>query len=103
MNVAMKIRPFGVITVFHAVTLCGVAAQPAPPDPQDGGKCREGSARFAVGEAYSAALAERARQTAGARIARKIEPDGAYTMDLRADRLNLEVDRADVVRRAWCG
>jgi hypothetical protein len=45
----------------------------------------------------------RARQAAGARIARKIEPDGAYTTDLRADRLNLEVDWADVVRRAWCG
>jgi hypothetical protein len=56
-----------------------------------------------VGRSYSEAVAEEARQAAGARIVRKIEPGGAYTMELRPDRLNLEVDRADVVQRVRCG
>ncbi|WP_052764120.1 I78 family peptidase inhibitor [Microvirga massiliensis] len=66
-------------------------------------KCKVEDARPAIGQAYSAELAEDARRAAGARDVRKVEPGGAYTMDLRADRLNIEVDTTGVVRNVNCG
>jgi hypothetical protein len=52
---------------------------------------------------YTPALAERARQAARALVVRKIEPGGAYTMELSPDRLNIEVDRSGIVRDLKCG
>jgi hypothetical protein len=82
---------------------CLAVAQPMPSEPSGPAACVAERARFVVGRPYSEAVAEEARQAAGARIVRKIEPGGAYTMELRPDRLNLEVDRADVVQRVRCG
>jgi hypothetical protein len=65
--------------------------------------CAAGEARLVVGQPYSPELAERARRTAGAREVRKIEPGGAYTTDLDAHRLNVEVDQAGVVPNLRCG
>jgi len=76
-------------------------AQPATAPAQQ--TCAAGEARSAVGQPYSPELAERARRSAGAREARKIEPGGAYTTDLDAHRLNIEVDRGGIVRDLRCG
>ncbi len=76
-------------------------AQPATGPAEKG--CAAGEARSVVGQPYSAELAERARRTAGAREVRKIEPGGAYTTDLDANRLNVEVDRAGIVTGLRCG
>jgi hypothetical protein len=79
------------------LTLAGPSfAQPAP-------TCREAAASFALGERYSDRLARRARRAANARVVRKVEPGRVYTMDFRADRLNLDVDRRDIVRAVRCG
>ena len=78
-----------------------VLAQPATAPPQQ--TCAAGEARLVVGQPYSPELAEGAHRAAGAREARKIEPGGAYTTDLDAHRLNIEVDRAGVVRDLHCG
>jgi hypothetical protein len=77
-----------------------VLAQSAP---QGRAACTADRARFAVGEVYTPDLAERARQAARARLVRKMEPGGAYTMDFSPDRLNVEVDRGGVVRGVECG
>jgi hypothetical protein len=76
-------------------------AQPATAPAQQ--TCAAGEARSVVGQPYSPELAERARRTAGAREVRKIEPGGAYTTDPDAHRLNVEVDRAGIVRDLRCG
>ena len=81
------------------IQLCPVCAQPASTTVG----CKEESARFAVGEPYSDELAERARRAAGAGVVRKTVPGGADTMELRADRLNLDVDRNGRVQRVRCG
>ena len=99
------------MNLIHFLTAClfvGVApdrgaAQPQSPAPSAPVACNQEKARFALGDRYSPEIAERARQAAGARIVRKVEPGGAYTMELRADRLNLEVDRSDIVREVSCG
>src|SRR5829696_7423557 len=79
------------------------AAQPQSSAPSGAFACNQAKAQFAVGDRYSAEIAERARHAAGARIVRKVEPGGAYTTELRADRLNLEVDGSDIVREVSCG
>ena len=96
------LRLWPVAAAALAVILSGAAlGQPAPSAGE--GACDADRAAFAVSQPYSADLAERARQAAGARQSRKIEPGGAYTMELRTDRLNIEVDRRDVVQRVRCG
>ncbi len=72
-------------------------AQPSSPP------CHEAAASFALGERYSDRLARRARRAANARVVRKVEPGRFYTMEFRADRLNLVVDRRDTVRAVRCG
>jgi hypothetical protein len=66
-------------------------------------RCAVSQAQSIVGQPYSLELADRARQAAEAREVRKIEPGGAYTMELSPDRLNIEVDRAGIVTSLRCG
>ena len=96
----MTCSKFLVMTLMLVlIQLCPVCAQPASTT----AGCKEESARFAVGEPYSDELAERARRAAGADVVRKTVPGGADTMELRADRLNLDVDRNGRVQRVHCG
>ena len=93
------IRFLAVLLTALALIPAGGLAQPAP----DRQACATGEAQAVVGQPYSLELAERARRTAGAREVQKIEPGGAYTTDLNADRLNIEVDRAGIVTGLRCG
>ena len=99
-----RFRPMIRICIAAALLGTGpglVLAQPAATLSEQ--RCVAGDARSVVGQPYSSELAEKARQAAGARDVRKIEPGGAYTTDLRADRLNVEVDTTGVVQGVNCG
>jgi hypothetical protein len=74
-----------------------LAAQPST------STCRGGAASFALGERYSERLGRRARRAAGARVVRKVEPGSVYTIEFRADRLNLDVAADGTVRAVRCG
>lgn len=96
----------GQLSSFLTLVLLAVAprpgyAQPAAPLAQ--ARCAAGQAQSVVGQLYSLELADKARQAAEAREVRKIEPGGAYTMELSPDRLNIEVDRAGIVTSLRCG
>ena len=78
----------------------GVAQPATDPTPA---RCAVGRTQSIVGQTYSTELADKARQAAEAREVRKIEPGGAYTMELSPDRLNIEVDRAGIVTGVRCG
>lgn len=76
-------------------------SQPATaPDLQS---CEADKVQALVGQPYSAELAEQARRDAGASKIRKIEPGGAYTMELDPTRLNIEVDQRGFVTGLRCG
>lgn len=75
----------------------------AQPTPSPQASCRADAARFAIGQPYSDRLATRARWRAGAGTVRKIEPGRAYTMEFRADRLNLEIGPRGRIRAVRCG
>jgi len=79
------------------------SAQPVVPAFPESTRCREENARSAIGEHYSDERAERARQAAGARAVRRVQTGEPDTMELRADRLNLEVDQSGIIRAVRCG
>ena len=81
----------------------GVVAAETAPEPGSPPACREAGASFALGQRYSDRLARRARRAAGAGVVRKLAPGQAYTMEYRADRLNLDVDRRGRIRAIRCG
>ncbi len=74
------------------------AAEPPAPN-----ACKAEAARFAVGQTWSDALAEQAREASGARSVRGLFPGQAVTMDYRQDRLNLRVDESQRVTDVNCG
>jgi hypothetical protein len=87
----------------------GRVTAPAPPgrdaatESGDLALCDSMKARWAVGERGTPALLERAQEAAGARSARFLWPGQAVTMEYLASRLNLELDREEIVRAARCG
>jgi hypothetical protein len=56
-----------------------------------------------IGKAPGASVVEEARQRSGSYMARVLRPNQAATMEFNAQRLNLELDAAGVIRRVRCG
>lgn len=77
----------------------------AVPSRADAGSmtCQAKRAGFAIGKTYTPALAEKARRKAGAAMVRPMRPGTVHTMEFRSDRLDIVLDKADVVRALHCG
>jgi uncharacterized lipoprotein YajG len=97
-------------TLACLAVLAGCAAPGAPstgaspmPPPPPGTACNADGARFAIGKAPGASVVEEARQRSGSYMARVLRPNQAVTMEFNAQRLNLELDAAGVIRRVRCG
>jgi hypothetical protein len=89
---------------FLPLLVAACAQQPsAPSAPSAGGPCNAASAQFAVGQAYSDALGEEARQRSGARVMRTLRPNQAVTLEFNGERLNLQLDAVGQVAAARCG
>lgn len=83
------------------VGLMACATYPTPmPGPV---RCNAGAVQGFVGREARPGIVDRAKRRAGARNVRVIRPGQAVTMDFRSDRLNLEVDNRNTIRRAHCG
>ena len=77
-------------------------SRPGPtPEPPTSAGCDAGAAGAFIGR--PAAEAEAARAAAAAGRVRVIRPGDAVTMDYRADRLNVELDEAGIIRALRCG
>lgn len=79
-----------------------------PPEPdmdysEPEARCNADAAQWAVGEASSEELLERARNDAGADIARFIDFDTMVTMEYHESRLNLYLAEDGTVERVTCG
>ena len=75
------------------------AAEPVAP----GGACRLDLLKVLEGRPGSAVLAAQALDLSGARVVRWMRPGDAVTMDFRADRLNIKLTRANIVKTFACG
>jgi len=71
--------------------------------PHNAGRCNAAPAQGAVGQVASAALAETARQQAGARTVRVIGHNDVVTKEYDTGRLNLQLDARAQVVRVYCG
>jgi hypothetical protein len=86
-----------------------IPVSPAPPGlPGPSGlpgfvSCDHTKAQFAIGQPASNDLLERARNDAGARIARFLRPNDVITMEFLAWRLNVLLDARNFVRSMYCG
>lgn len=102
-------RPFAWLTAASAVLMLAACAStvdappmsdPHPPMPT---QCNAAAAQSYVGQQASAQVVEKARQQAGAEVARVIPPDTAVTMEYREGRLNVYTDATNTITRIACG
>lgn len=89
-----------------SATLVGCATTAAPPmsDPTPpAASCDHTRAQSLIGQAATPANVERARQLAGARMARVLKPGQMVTMEFIEGRLNVYVDANNVITQIRCG
>lgn len=82
------------------------AASPAPEatvTPPPAGNCDASQVQGLVGQPYTDALGEQARQDAGASQLRLLKPEQMTTMEYIGERLNIEVDANDQITGVRCG
>ena len=87
-----------------AAALPITACVPHPPladEPK--GKCSTAGLADLIGKAATVALANEARERAGAATVREIGPGQIVTMEYRADRLTAHLDKDGRVERFICG
>ena len=75
---------------------------PMPPPPP-GSVCNAQGAQFAIGKTPGTSVVEEARQRSGSYMTRVLRPGQVVTMEFNAQRLNLDLDAAGVIRAVRCG
>lgn len=96
--------------LLAATMLMGCATAPAPAPPPDeervpehgAGACDAGPAQRLIGRQRTDALGAEALRLSGAKTLRWLAPDTVYTMDLRRDRINIEIDANGRITRLRC-
>ena len=97
----MSLRP---LFLFIAVlSLASCASQPQDEAVASGGTCNAEPAQSHVGKPASDANVQAAFKASGAKTMRSIKHGQAVTMDYRPTRLNIWLDRRDVIERVTCG
>lgn len=79
------------------------AARPQPEAQAPQGQCQADAAQSLVGQQLSSVLIEEARKASGAGSARVLRPGQAVTMEFNPFRVNVEVNRREVVTAIRCG
>jgi hypothetical protein len=92
----------GMTSACSARSDTGTSAPTQPTRPASR-SCDAIKAQFAVGQAASNDLLERARLAAGAGSARFLHPNQPITMEYLGSRLNLYLNDRDVVNGVSCG
>ena len=100
------------------LALLSVACAPVPPPPDAIGPgpfpapapggglveaCDAASSQSLLGQVGNASVAEQARRRSGANVMRFLRPGQIVTMEYRADRLNIVLDRNGRVEAIRCG
>jgi len=83
-------------------------AEPAPeqtlvPPPRGSTQCDAGPAQRFIGQQLTSFTTSDIRIQSNAQSTRVLTPDMAATMDFRGDRVNIYLDKANVVTRITCG
>lgn len=100
MRPALVLTPALASLLLAACALGNTSVSGAAPAPVG---CHADAARFAVGYAYTEALAAEALTRSGAKLVRVLRPDQPVTMEFNEERINLEVDAGNRVAKVRCG
>lgn len=100
---ARTILPLSLVAALAACTSTPTAPPMSDPLPPTAAQCHADAAQSYVGQPATPQNVEAARQRAGAEIARVLKPDQMVTMEFREGRLNVYVDKANVITRIACG
>jgi Peptidase inhibitor I78 family len=92
-----------VLVPLVLLTGCAPTSAPEPVKEFGLGECSADAAQYLIGQIGTSELAQKALELAKAKTLRWTRPETAVTMDYRTDRLNIDVDRQDRVRRISCG
>lgn len=76
---------------------------PPPPSPTGDGTCNASRAQGMVGKPLMPGSIDAAKRRTGARVGRVMRMGQVYTMEYRADRVNLDTDRLDNIIGVRCG
>ncbi|WP_299232083.1 I78 family peptidase inhibitor [uncultured Halomonas sp.] len=76
---------------------------PLPPRVESGGECGAQRVQDRIGRTYSVSLGKAIHAESEASAIRVIRPGTAVTLDHRPDRINVHLDRADIILNLDCG
>ena len=93
---------------LRVAALASCAAwQPAPGAPQEraaaSGTCHAGRVQWAVGQVSTSEVTGRGWRQRHAGLIRPLRPERTAGRDTRPDRITLELDRDNTIRRVYCG
>ncbi|SDK09808.1 I78 family peptidase inhibitor [Billgrantia gudaonensis] len=104
------------LVTLGATLMVSACAMTESPPPRDSGpysppsrgddaedRCGAGRVQDRVGLTYSESLGQALLQESGAGTLRVMRPGHAYTLEYRADRLNVRVDEAETITDIGCG
>lgn len=90
-----------IVALAILTATCGCAAAPGPQT--DAAMCDAAKAQPLVGRPASSEVAAQAQRLTGAGVVRWLQPGQIVTMEYRADRLNLVLDRQNRIEAIRCG
>jgi hypothetical protein len=93
----------GLLLASSACATVPPADESVPVHGATGYRCDDTKGQHLVGRPADAALGAEAQRVTGAGAVRWIRPGDMVTMDYREDRLNIELDERNRVKRPRCG
>jgi uncharacterized protein YceK len=89
------------VSLTLLAVLSGCSSTAAPGKPSQG--CKAEAVPGMLGKQATAERIERARQQTGAQRVRVLAPGDALSMEHDPQRLNIEIDEAEVIQHIRCG
>lgn len=91
------------LALLALLTACSSVDKPEAPAQHPDTTCRAEAVPGLLGKLATAERVELAREQTGAKSVRVLAPGDAATMDYNPQRLNIEIDEAEVIQRITCG
>ncbi|MHC9084494.1 I78 family peptidase inhibitor [Luteimonas sp. RIT-PG2_3] len=102
----MSLARLIVVTTLTLAAGCS-SLQPPPGAPDEraaaSGTCHADKVQWAIGEQATQDVTARVWRESHAGLIRPIAPNQPVTRDYRQDRINIDIDAGNVIRKAWCG
>lgn len=91
------------LAVLSGCSSVDTAETPAPQADNPNATCKAEAVPGLLGKPATAERVEQAREQTGARSVRVLAPGDAVTLDYDSQRLNIDIDEAELIQRISCG